>query len=143
MRLIAILLVCLLLTGCPVPNDSDTKPAPPQPTTPLAVEMKALAIEIEPVSLPELAVFYRDFADVVRRDAESKIIRTTGDLREAHSRAGRLAFQKTGMQEKTPGLGDKIDSVLAKGIGLPNVALTPPLRERAVAVFDALANALE
>ena len=103
--------------------------------------MRAIVIEIEPFSVPELVSFYRDVADLIRRD--ETVIRTTGDIREAYTRAGRLAFQKTGLQDKTAGLGEKVDAALAKALGLPNVTLTPELRERAVAIFMALAEALE
>lgn len=139
--LILIPALCLFLMGCPVPNTPHPAPPPVPEPTPIETEMKALVAEVEPFSVPELVPFYRDFADILRRD--ETIVRTTGDIREAYTRAGRLAFQRTGLQDRTAGLGEKVDSALAKAIGLQNVSLTPELRERAVAAFEAIAWAVE
>jgi len=136
--------LCLMLMGCPVVTSPQPGPQPApvvKPLSELQKEMQALCVELEPLSHPELARFYRDFADVIERDDE--IIRSTGDIREAHQRAGRLAFQKTGLQEKTPGLAAQIDSVFAAALTLRNVPLTPDVREKAVELCRAIGSALE
>lgn len=137
MKHLVALLLCLCLMGCPVHNAPQPAPQP----EPLSVEMRAIVAEVEPYSVPELTAFFRDFADVIRRD--ETVIRTTGDIREAYIRAGKLAFQKTGLQDKTPGLGEKVDAALAKALGLSHVTLTPELRGRAVEILEALAWAVE
>lgn len=145
-RIALLLLLSLCLTGCPVnPNPAPTPE--PQPTpTPVVVdgpsdEMKRIVAAVEPTSDADLAEFYRDFADVIARDTD--VIKTTGHIRECHIRSGKLRFQKTGKQDETVGLGDKVDAAIAEAIGKPNVTLTPELRSRAVEVMKALAWACE
>ena len=145
------LCLCLMLAGCPVNDKPAPTPEPePVPTpvvpTPVVVdgpsdEMKQLVAAIEPISEPELAELYNDFADVIARDTE--VIKTTGHIRECHTRSGRLMFQETGIQERTPGLGEKVDAAIGAAIGMKNVPLTPELRARAVEVMKALAWACE
>jgi len=151
-----ILILTLLLCGCPVqdsPAPPGPKPAPvpeptPEPTpkpSPVVLEpsdeMKELVSKVEQVEDKELVGFYLAFADLVSRDSE--VIQTTGQIRTAHSRAGRLAFQKTGIQGKYPGLAEAIDEALMKSIGKKNQNLTDELRAKAVETFKAIAWALQ
>lgn len=147
-RIALLLLLSLCLAGCPS-NGPGPGPAPEPTPEPIPVvvvdgpsdEMKRIVAAIEPTSEPELAEFYNDFADVIERDSD--VIKTTGHIRECHIRSGKLTFQKTGIDARTPGLGDKVDAAIAEAIGKQNVTLTPELRARAVQIMKALAWACE
>jgi hypothetical protein len=60
-------------------------------------------------------------------------------LRELNRRAGLLAFQRTGIEGKYPGLSEAIEKVLADQIGLDNVALDSTKQEKSKKTFKALA----
>jgi hypothetical protein len=126
-----------LLAGCPVVDGPP--PITINDTTPSA-EMQSIVSAVAEYRNEKLAIFYAEFADLIERDDE--IIRSTGDIREAHIRAGRLAYQRTGMQSETPGLGAKVDAAIAEAIGIQNRPLTPEIRSQAVEVFRALSWAL-
>lgn len=134
-HLILSLLLCVCLCGCPVQVTPDPAPIPP------VTNMRDMVTDVVPYSVPELVPFFTAFADVIQRDTE--IIGSTGEIREAYIRAGRLAFQKTGLQTQTAGLGEKVDSALERVLGLQDRALTDELRRDAVAIFHALAWAVE
>lgn len=85
-----------------------------------------------------LARFYLALADVVRRD-RGRVIATTADLRELNRRAGLLAFQKTELVGKYPGLAEAIDGALAELVGLDDVPLDEAKRTRAIAALEAIA----
>lgn len=87
----------------------------------------------------ELVLFYWDMADTLQRDSDSKIVTTTGKIRELNIRAGALMFQKTGIKGKYSGLGSSIDSVLVEVLGLADVSLTESKRGDAVKAFSAIA----
>jgi hypothetical protein len=86
----------------------------------------------------KLAEFYSALADVIQRD-QGRVVQTTKELRELHRRAGLLAFQRTGIEGKYPGLSEAIEKVLADQIGLDNVALDPAKQEASQKTFKALA----
>jgi hypothetical protein len=86
----------------------------------------------------KLAGFYSAMADVIERD-QGRVIQTTKELRELHRRAGLLAFQRSGIEGKYPGLAEAIDKVLADQIGLDNVSLDAAKQEASKKTFKALA----
>lgn len=125
----------------PVPPSPIPSPGPKPEPTPApgyvpSPEMQEIVKAVVPIKEPELAVFYGDFADVVKRDSE--IIRTTGDLVLAHSKAGQLCFQSTGLKGKYPTLANDVNTAIAKALGEDDVSMTPERRQRTVDVFLAL-----
>lgn len=167
-QIILSILFCLFLCGCPVQNDvvpapePTPIPAPPEPApapepTPEPVpepipepgpvilepseEMKSFVSKIEQVEDEELVEFYLAFSDLVSRDSE--VIGSTGHIRTAHSRAGRLMFQQTGMKGKYPGLAVAIDEALMAALGKEDQKLTPELRRKAADIFTAIAWACQ
>lgn len=143
MRLLLLSVILLFACGCPVYPTPEPmpEPEPPSPVTALAEEMRGYVVDLEPVNDATLAEFYRDFADVLKRD--DSVVRNTNDIREAHSRSLKLAFQKTDVQTSHPGLGVKLDAAAAKALTLQNRALTPELRARAVAIYEAISVAVQ
>jgi hypothetical protein len=126
----------LILIGCPVTDDDiEIK----KPNIPVVIEGSALVTNVIPFKDLELSEFYTEFADVVRRDSE--IIRTTGHIRQAHIRAGKLMFQKR--RVSTPDLAAAIDEAFEKAIGLEDVALTDEKRREVILLLEALAWALK
>ena len=137
-RFFCVVLLVLAL-GCPVSHPTPQPDVVPEPEP--VSEMQELVSEVEPYSVPELVPFYTEFANIIQND--STVIKTTGQIREAHIRALLLAFQKTDMASRTEGLGDKVNAALAKSLGMKDVELTPELRDRAVETFKALSHAVK
>jgi hypothetical protein len=92
-----------------------------------------------PEDAARLAELYSALSDVLSRD--DSIVKTTGQIREAHSRSGRLLFQKTSMKGKHEGLPEAVDEFLAQSLGSDDVILTPELRSAAVSAFADLSKA--
>ncbi len=63
----------------------------------------------------ELAAFYAAYADVLKRDASEKTVKTTARLRTHNQRSVTLRFQ--GAFSKVPGLAGAIDAVLVAHLG--------------------------
>lgn len=84
--------------------------------------------------------FYSAMADVVVRDGKAKepVCRTVFDLKNRHAFALSMAFEKTGMEGKYAGLGQKLDKYLLAAVGDTDAALTPELRESAAKAFLAI-----
>ena len=125
--------LALFLVGCPV--EPIVTPVTPI-TVPAGSDYVADVVRFKD---PELAEFYAEFADVVRRDSE--IIRTTAHIRQAHIRAGKLMFQKR--RVSNPDLAAAIDGAFEKAIGLESVALTDEKRREVILLLEALAWALK
>ena len=87
----------------------------------------------------ELAMFYMDLADIIERDGEKQTIEDTAKFRLLHVRAGNFMFQKTGMDGRYQNLGQEVNSVLEKQIGLKIVLLDEQKRHDIVEVLEALA----
>jgi hypothetical protein len=79
--------------------------------------------------------FYGSMADIVAR---SEVIKTTLDLRNRHRDALAMAFEKTAMVGKYPGLGERLDKYLLDAIGSTDVPLTPELRQAASSAFASI-----
>lgn len=132
------MLVISCLLGCPKGGDL---PSPgPAPGHVPSSEMQKIVAEIVPISDSDYAAFYWDFADVLERDSENQIVKTTGQFREAYIRAGQLFFQKTDMGTRYPGTAVKIDAAIVEAIGLENVSLD---RARTVEILKAIAWACQ
>jgi len=124
----------IFLCGCP--RGGDLVSPVVSPVKAPSAEMQALVTPIIAISDPDLVLFYQDFADIIERDSE--IIKTTGTIQTANSRAGQLMFQNTGMKGKYPGLAENVDAAIIGAIGKQNIALTTDLRAKAVEVFEAI-----
>jgi hypothetical protein len=125
-------------------DKSSPQPAP-QPTPSKPTE--ALATAVQPIAAilknhaddgEKLAAFYLSMADVIGRD-QGKVISTTANLRELHRRAGLLAFQRTAIEGKYPGLAEAIDKVLVDRLGLENVAFDAAKQSTAIETLKAIA----
>jgi hypothetical protein len=93
----------------------------PEPDNRLKTVVRPLSmLRIDKNDLLNLTEFYHDFADVVRRDGAvvNSTIKDTAIFRETYTNAGKLMFQKTGMQGKYPALAPAIDKILASELGL-------------------------
>lgn len=125
-------------------------PASAPDQVPLAAPPPALADEVAPIrkllagqraDARRLAAFYRQMADVVRRD--TTVVTSTGALRTGHRTAGKLMFEQTGIDGRYARLPTRIDQALAKALGLDDVPLTKQKRAAAVTTFEAIAWAAQ
>lgn len=137
---LAVLLIAgFTLPGCPK--------SAARPDNPDGNDLPPAVASIEYVSDPTLADFYLSFADVIERDGNNgsgvPVIKTTGQLRTAYMRGGRLAIQATETPDKYPGLAEKIDEIIADWIGLEDVPLTTERRREVVECFRAVSHALK
>lgn len=85
----------------------------------------------------EMAAFYRDFADVIRRD--TGILTTVGQFRTAHFNAVALVKQGT-LKAKYPEVGQAISDRLAKDLGLDDQAIDAAKRAAIVAALEGLSK---
>ncbi len=137
MKLLPVLLLVVLCSGCPKGGDL---PSPaPSPVT-VRVEWKQYTDPLEPISEPKLAAFYFDFAELLERDVDSKIIATTGVFRQTNMAAGQLAFQKTGLQGKYPQLSFDLTAAFNAAIGTKDGPLD---RNAAIEMLRAVGKALQ
>lgn len=135
-KLPILLLLLVLCSGCPKGGDLPS----PSPTVTVRSEWKQYIDPIEPISEPNLAQFYFDFADLLERDADSKIIGTTGVFRTTNINAGRLAFQKTGLQGKYPQLSFDLEAAFNAALGTKDGPLD---RNAAIEMLRAVGKALQ
>jgi hypothetical protein len=118
--LLAAALAVLILPRLNLSDGGTPVPTIPEPSA----ELKALC---EPVTAKlkghaqagELAAFYAAYADILKRDAAEKVVKTTARLRTHNQRSVKLRFQ--GAFSKVPGLASAIDAVLMGHLG-PKVA---------------------
>lgn len=122
------------------PKVSNPVPTPDRPSETLATAVGPVAaiLKSHVEDGEKLSGFYSALADVIERD-QGRVIGSTKELRELNRRAGLLAFQKSGIEGKYPGLAEAIDKVLADQIGLDNVALDADKQAKAQNTFKALA----
>tara|TARA_R110000824_G_scaffold396952_2_gene599166 strand:- start:2245 stop:2712 length:468 start_codon:yes stop_codon:yes gene_type:complete len=92
-----------------------------------------------PEDAARLSALYLALSDILSRD--DSIVKTTGQIREAHSRSGRLLFQKTSMRGKYVGLSEAVDEFLIQSLGSDDVILTLDIRSAAVSAFTDLSTA--
>ena len=141
---VGILLITIGIVASLSRREREPEPQPqPRPDRPSA----ELVAAVQPVVAllknhrddgRRLSALYMAMADVIARDQDG-IIQTTAQLRELHRRAGLLAFQRTGIAGKYPGLAEAIDKVLADHIGLEVTPMDAARRTKAVDAFRALA----
>ena len=93
----------------------------------------AILAKVSNADAKQLRDFYAAMADIVLRD--SQVVKTTFDLRNRHKDALQLAFEKTEMVGKYPGLGDRLDTYLLDAIGKLDVPLTQESRRSAAKAF--------
>jgi hypothetical protein len=130
---VAILLAISLATGglSVIKPPSGPAPAPtPQPAT-------GLLDGVSRADAANLRAFYEAMADIVVRDGSTSkpVSNSTGDLRNRHENALRMAFAATGMVGKYPGLGEKLDAHLLEAIGSTDLPLDAALRDKAARAF--------
>jgi hypothetical protein len=132
-------------------------PVPPDPVTPEiptpSSDLVSIVSPITPILVGEksqlkkdvsaLKSFYLEMADTLTRDKDTKVIKTTDQLRQTNINAGTIAFQNTGMKSRYPGLGQAIDKALADKLGLDIVELTDLKRKDAIDIFTAIAWACQ
>lgn len=82
----------------------------------------------------DLTAFYSDFADIVSEPG----IETTGQIRSANQRTGRIMFEDK-LKGKYPGLSQACSGVLEKALGLDDTKLDDAKRAAAVAALRSLA----
>lgn len=119
---------------------SNPAPKPDRPSDVLATAVNPVVtiLKSHAEDGAKLSGFYSALADAVERD-QGRVIQTTMQLRELNRRAGLLAFQRTGIEGKYPGLAEAIDKVLADQIGLDNVSLDTAKQKATIETFKALA----
>lgn len=108
-------------------------PVVPVPSQPLA----SLVPKAE--QRATLSAFYRDFADVLTRDAST--VKTTGQFRTAHSLAAALLLQQTGYT-RNPGLDQAVSDRIKAAIGLDDAPLDATKRAALVACLTAISAEL-
>jgi hypothetical protein len=82
--------------------------------------------------------FYRDFADVISRDAGG-IVKTTGVFRTGHQKAQALFFERTPMMGSLPGFSAEFNRVALEALGKEDGALD---KTKCVEMLSAVAWAL-
>ena len=139
-QLIAWLLIAAGVVAYWRQSPSQPQPKPERPSAALvtAVQPVLAILKNHREDGLRLSEFYAALAGVFTRD-QGALIKTTAQLRELHRRAGLLAFQRTAIVGKYPGLSDAIDKVLADQIGLDNVTLSSEQRAKAIDAFKAIA----
>lgn len=83
-----------------------------------------------------LSSLYYDLASLIELDGEDQIIKTTLEIREANSLAGRLSRLNLG--GKYPDLFGACNSLVVVGLGDDDVVLDEQMRKKAVDTFRAL-----
>jgi len=113
-------------------------PEPPGAATRAILAPVSAKLAGHPDEARQLAAFYREAAETIRRDSHgAKVVRTTAQLRTFCERAVTLRFQ--GAFAKVPGLSDAIhgsDGVLAK---LLTLEVTDLDHAKAADALDAVA----
>ena len=100
----------------------------------------AEALEGDSAKLRAIGDFYRQFADVMRRDGEDgSQVTTLSVFRTAHSRALRAAFRKTGIEDGEQ-VGKHIDAVFEEALGgNRDTDVTPEVRAKIIEAMEAIA----
>jgi len=113
-------------------------PGPPDAATRALVAPVSAKLADHPEEARQLAAFYHEAAETIRRDGNgAKVVKTTSDLRTFCQRAVTIRFQ--GAFAKVPGLADAIhgpDGALAK---LLRLDVTDLDHASAAAALDAVA----
>jgi hypothetical protein len=112
-----------------------TPPVPPPPASPITVALRP-ATKADRL---KVVAFYESMADVIERDSE--VIKSIADFRKIHASSLNLAFDKTELKGKYPGLDVAIDDTLVQAVGLDPVPLTPERRSSLVAALKGVADA--
>ncbi|MEA1999537.1 MAG: hypothetical protein U9N61_09510 [Euryarchaeota archaeon] len=102
----------------PIPEPPPTLQQKVQPIIDLMADNNSLVAG----DLLNLAEFYFDFADIVRRD-NGVIIENTLIFRNTYIKAGALMFQQTGMLGRYSGLSEIVDGIISDYIGLDVIPL--------------------
>lgn len=111
------------------------QPAPvvPVPSQPLA------SLVTDATHRATLSAFYRDFADVLKRD--DSVVKTTGQFRTAHEKCTTLMLQNSGYP-KYPGLAQAVSDRIKAAIGLEDAPLDATKRAALVACLAQISQEL-
>jgi len=138
--LMAVVLIVagLAATWRPTAPSPDPIPDPPDAAARAIVAPVSAKLAGHPDEARQLAAFYREAAETIRRDGNgAKVVKTTADLRTFCQRAVTVRFQ--GGFAKVPGLADVIhgpEGALAK---LLKLDVTDLDHARTAAALDAVA----
>jgi len=138
--LLALILIVagVVATWRPPPPSPDPSPTPPDAATRAIVAPVSAKLAGHPNEAGQLAAFYHEAAETIRRDGNgAKVVKTTADFRRFCERAVTVRFQ--GAFAKVPGLADVIhgpEGALAKLLGLDVTDLD---HARTAAALDAVA----
>ncbi len=133
-------LVALVIYGVSKFSVYVNEPDRPPAYTPTTIQQQQLApvqqaLSEYPAARENLGSMYGAFSTVI--SADQKIIRTTAEVRQAHTNAGVLAVQ-AGEIPAIPGLPNAVNKFLEFQIGVENVPITPDKRSQIADAFKAL-----
>jgi len=94
------------------------------------------SLKSSPGAAKDFECLYYGLALVV--GADEVILRTTGDVREAHENAGALAIQ-AGEIPRIPGYAEAVNKFISSELGNDNVPLDTATRKKIIDTFKALA----
>lgn len=113
--------------------------APPvyTPTAAQQVQLQEVQATLEdyPTASEELSKMFEGLAIVIQ--ADSRVLKTTSDVRATHQNAGSLAVQ-VGQVPRIPGYSAAVDKFLNANIGVENVPVDAAKRAQIVEAFKAL-----
>ncbi len=113
--------------------------APPvyTPTAAQQVQLQEVqaALADYPTASEELSKMFEGLAIVIQ--ADSRVLKTTSDVRATHQNAGALAVQ-VGQVPRIPGYSAAVDKFLNANIGVENVPVDAAKRAQIVEAFKAL-----
>ncbi len=132
-----ILILYLAAKVAPYLQEENTDPsyAPTEQQKVLLAPVSAL-LKAHPEYAKDFESLYYGLALVVGSD--EVILRTTGDVRQAHENAGALAIQ-AGEIPRIPGYADAVNSFIVAEVGRDNVPLDAAKRKQIIGTFKALA----
>lgn len=114
-------------------------PAPaPQPAPVFVTSAITTMLDPHDELAAKLAALHTEMANIIEQD--TTVIKTTGDIRQANSVAGRLCMENA-TKGTVPGLAAALDQVLVDAIGKQSKVLTAEDRADAVKAFRAIAAA--
>ncbi len=137
-----IVVACLALVFWPqlqgmVPTDAVKVDPMSAPTAELQGLVSPVTDALDRAGGPTVAVFYRQFAEIVGRD--KTVLTNTGQFRDFHRRAAMLMFKGSELAGKYPGVDKAISDAIAGHVGLDNAPMDDAKRKQLVDVLNAVA----
>ncbi len=121
-----IVVACLALVFWPqlqgmVPPDVVKVDPVPAPTNELQTLVAPVTAALDKAGGPTVAVFYRQFAEIVGRD--KVVLTSTGQFWVFHRRAAKLMFKDGPFKGKYPELDKAISDAITRHVGLDDVPM--------------------